>query len=162
MYATGLEHAAAFAFDAQNRLWVATADYTDGGDDGVYVVPAAGSDPVKVISAVHTPLGLVWYHDSLYVASKERVVAYSGLHGTTFATHRTVVSLPSGVGEVNNLVVAPNGRMLLGVSAPCDHCTPTSKYSGAILSFAPDGRDLAVYASGIRAPVGLDVLPELQ
>jgi glucose/arabinose dehydrogenase len=69
------------------------------------------------------------------------------------------VSLPSGVGEVNNLVVAPNGRMLLGVSSPCDHCAPTSKYSGAILSFAPDGRDLAVYASGIRAPVGLTFFP---
>jgi glucose/arabinose dehydrogenase len=159
VYATGLEHVAAFAFDAEDRLWIATAEYTDTGNDAVYVVTAAGASPVKVIRAVHTPLGLVWYHGSLYVASKESVVAYGGLQGTRFATHRTIVSLPSGVGEVNNLVVAPNGRMLLGISSPCDHCTPASKYSGALLSFTPDGKDLRVYASGIRAPVGLTYFP---
>ncbi len=49
--------------------------------------------------------------------------------------------------------------MLLGVSSPCDHCTPASRYSGAILSFAPDGTELQVYASGIRAPVGLTYFP---
>lgn len=160
VYATGLAHAAAFAFDAEGRLWVATAAYTDTDTDAVYVVTSPGATPVKVITGVHTPLGLVWYRGSLYVASKQNVAAYHGLKGTHFATHRTIVSLPSGVGEVNNLALAPNGRMLLGISAPCDHCTPASKYSAAILSFSPDGHDLQVYASGIRAPVGLAFFPK--
>jgi glucose/arabinose dehydrogenase len=159
VYATGLTHAAAFALDAQHRLWVATADYTDSGTDGVYLVAASGAKPVAVITGTHTPLGLLWLDGTLYVASKARVDAYSGLHGTRFANHRTVVTFPANVGEVNNIVVAPNGRLLVGISAPCDHCTPTSKYSGAIVSFRPDGRDLQVYASGIRAPVGLTYFP---
>ena len=38
-YATGLVHATAMAFDSQGRLWVATADYSDAGQDALYVVP---------------------------------------------------------------------------------------------------------------------------
>ncbi len=159
VYAGGLTHAAAFALDAQQRLWVATADYTDDGKDGVYLVASTGATPVAVISGLHTPLGLLWHDGTLYVASKARIDAYSGLQGSKFTKHRTVLTLPAQVGEVNNIVLAPSGRLLVGISAPCDHCTPTSKYSGAIISVATDGTGLAVYASGIRAPVGLTFFP---
>ncbi len=159
VYATGLEHASAFAFDTQGRLWVATADYEDKGTDAVYLVEKAGADPVKVIADLHTPLGLLWNKGSLYVSSKERVDAYSGLDGTEFTTQKTIVTLPAGVGEVNGLALAPDGRVLLGISAPCDHCTPESEYSGAIVSFQPDGSDLQVYTNEIRAPIGLVYYP---
>jgi glucose/arabinose dehydrogenase len=159
VYAGGLTHAAAFALDAQQRLWVATADYTDTGKDGVYLVAASGATPVEVISGLHTPLGLVWHDGVLYVASKARIDAYSVLQGSKFTKHRTVLTLPAQVGEVNNMVLTSSGRLLVGVSAPCDHCTPTSKYSGAIISVRPDGSELQVYASGIRAPVGLTFFP---
>jgi glucose/arabinose dehydrogenase len=43
----------------------------------------------------------------------------------------------------------------MGVSASCDHCTPASKWSAAVVSFDPDGTDLRIVASGIRAPFGL-------
>jgi glucose/arabinose dehydrogenase len=49
--------------------------------------------------------------------------------------------------------------MLVGITSPCDHCTPANQYSGAIVSFLPDGSDLRVYASGIRAPIGLAYYP---
>ena len=159
VYATGLTHASAFAFDAEGQLWVATADYSDTGADGVYLVAKAGATPVKVIAGLHTPLGLLWYQGTLYVASKERVEAYSGFDGSSFTTVRSVVSLPAGVGEVNGLAASPDGRFVLGISAPCDHCTPTSEYSGSIVSFLPDGSGLRVDVSGIRAPVGLAYYP---
>jgi glucose/arabinose dehydrogenase len=49
--------------------------------------------------------------------------------------------------------------MVMGVSASCDHCTSTSRRSAAIVSFRPDGSDLRVYASGIRAAIGLTYYP---
>jgi len=159
VYATGLKHAAAFAFDSTGRLWVATADESDTGHDRVYLVPATGATPVTVITGLHTPLGILWYRDSLYVAAKSGVTAYGGFDGTRFTTRRAVVTLPSGVGEVNGIVLATDGRMLVGISAPCDHCVPASKYSGSIIAFRGNGRDLTVYASGIRAPVGLAFAP---
>lgn len=159
LYATGLAHAAAFALDAQQRLWVATAAYTDTGNDGVYLVAAAGAKPVEVVSNLHTPLGLVWHDGTLYVASKERIDAYSNLIRAKFTARRTVVTLPTNVGEVNNMVLATDGRLLVGITAPCDHCTPTSKYSGAIVAVRTDGTGLALYASRIRAPVALAYYP---
>jgi glucose/arabinose dehydrogenase len=155
VYATGLQHVSAFAFDSAGRLWVATAAYEDDSGDGIFVVAQSGSTPLEVVSGVHTPLGLLWLHNTLYVAGQGGVTAYGGFDGARFSTTRTVLSLPSGVGEVNELAAAPDGRLWLGVSAACDSCIPTSSVSAAVLSFLPGGSSLRVEASGIRAPVGL-------
>jgi glucose/arabinose dehydrogenase len=155
VYATGLKTASAFALDSNGRLWVATADYTDRSKDGLYVVTGAGAAPREVVSGLHTPLGLLWYGGSLFVSSHARVDAYAGFDGVAFATHHTILTLATNVGENNALVLAPDGRMLIGISAPCDHCTPSNPDSAAIISFLPDGSDVQVYASRIRAPVGL-------
>jgi glucose/arabinose dehydrogenase len=158
VYATGLTHVSAFAFDPHGRLWVATAAAADAGDDGVYVVPAAGETPKKVMSS-HTPLGLLWVEDTLYVSSAGRVDAYSGLDGATFADHRTVITFDDGVGEVNGLALAPDGRIELGISAPCDACDPDSDLSASIVSFVTDGSDLRVDVAAVRAAVGLAYRP---
>jgi len=159
VYGRAPKAVAAIAFDAEGRLWVSTAAYDDTGTDGVYLFHGRGAAPVRVIAGLHTPLGLLWVGDSLYVASKERVEVYRGLRGAQFTSDRTIVLLPSGVGESNGLVRAPDGRLQLGISAPCDHCTPASRYSATIVSFRPDGSDLRVDARGIRAPVGLAYHP---
>jgi len=159
VYARGLPRVAAFAFDPQGRLWVATADSTDRGKDGVYLVARAGATPVEVVPGLHTPLGLLWYQGSLYVSSASRVDAFSDFNGTAFVTERAVITLPAGVGESNTLAVAPSGRIWMGISAPCDHCVPSSPWSAAVVSFLPDGSGLRVEASGIRAPVGLAFYP---
>ncbi len=157
-YTTGPVHLSAFAIDGQGRLWLSTAAATDDGTDGVYLVARAGAEPLEVISAMHTPLGLLWIHEVLYVASKDRIDAFGGFNGTTFTTHRTVITFPSGTGEVNGLVQAPDGRLWVGISAPCDHCS-TSPPSAAVLSLRTDGSDEQVEARNIRAAVGLAFVP---
>ena len=159
MYATGLKNASAFAFDADGQLWAATASYDDTGTDHVYLITKEGATPIKVLSGLHTPLGLLWYRGSLYVASKGRVDAYRGFDGTKFATHTTILTLPDGVGDSNQIVLTADGHMLMGVSAACDHCVPDTEYSAAIVSFLPDGSDLQVYAKRVRAAIGLTYFP---
>src|SRR5262249_61765530 len=102
------------------------------------------------------PLGLLWKGGELYVASDGRVDAYSGFSDGRFARHRVVLTEPSGHGSNDGLAALPDGRIALGISAGCDHCA-TSKWSGSIVSFRPDGSDVRVYASHIRAPYGLAV-----
>jgi len=131
VYAQAPANIAAFAFDPQGRLWVATANFTDAGGDGVYLIAGPGVPAMQVVAGLHTPLGLVWHDGSLYVASRERVDAYSDFDGTRFASQRTVLALPQGVGESNGLAVAPDGRLTMGISAPCDNCTPSLPWSGS-------------------------------
>jgi glucose/arabinose dehydrogenase len=120
----------------------------------LYVVRAAGARPVKV-AALRGPLGLVWVGKSLYVSSLAGVDRFSGLHGNTFSSHVRILTGPVAGAENNNIVRAPDGRLLMGVSATCDHCATTPKYSGAIDSFREDGADLRIYAKGVRAAYGL-------
>jgi glucose/arabinose dehydrogenase len=159
VYATGVVHASAFALDARGRLWVAASGATTHRGDGVYLVHRKGANPQKVVSGLTAPLGLVWSDGTLYVASLGAVHAYSGFDGTRFARSRLILDGPVKGGENNNLVLARDGRLLMGVSASCDHCVPASRYSAAIVSFNKDGNGLRVYARRIRAPFGLALDP---
>src|SRR3984957_13881479 len=127
--------------------------------DGVYVIAKQGAQPLKVVAGLNDPLGLAWYAGRLYVASVGRGDAYGGFNGHRFTTHERILSGPVVSGENNLLVMAPDGRFVMGVTATCDHCTPTSALSGSIVSFRPDGSDLRLYARGIRAPFGLAFMP---
>ncbi len=108
---------------------------------------------------VETPLGLLWSGETLFVSSKAGVDADTGFDGRRFSGHRVVVALPDGTGESNGLTLAPDGRIHMGSSAPCDHCGTTLPYSAAIVSFRADGTDVRVDARGIRAPIGLSYYP---
>ena len=114
---------------------------------------------MKVVSGPKGPLGLVWVGNELIVSSLGRVTVFGDLRGTRFAERKVILRGPAGSGENNNLVLAPDGRLIMGVSASCDHCTPRTRWSGSIVSFDPDGSDLRLYAGGIRAPFGLVFYP---
>jgi glucose/arabinose dehydrogenase len=159
VYATGLQHVSALATDAQGRVWVATAAARDKGKDSVYLVSGAGATPQKIVTDVHTPLGVVWIGDTLYVSQADSVLVLSGFDGAAFASRTTIVSFPEGTGEVNGITVGSDGRLYVGISAPCNACTPKQTFSASIVSFLPDGSDLQVFARDIRAAIGLQFFP---
>jgi glucose/arabinose dehydrogenase len=160
VYAQGPPTVAAFAFDSSGRLWLTAAGLNSYVHDGVYMIAKAGGQAVKVVSGLKNPLGILWHEGKLYVASLGRVDVFSGLHGTRFAERTWIVDGPVAKGENNLIASAPDGRLLMGVTASCDHCTPRSPFSGSIVSFRPDGSDLRIYAQGIRAPFGLAYAPD--
>jgi glucose/arabinose dehydrogenase len=158
-YAPGPKHLSGLAWGERGRLWLAAAGLGTHGTDGVYTRDPASRRVTKVIGGLNDPIGLLWMHGTLYVASVGRVDAFSDFDGRRFAHRRRVVDGPVRGAENNALVRAPDGRLLMGVSATCDHCTPRRRASGSIVSFWPSGKGLKVYASGIRAPIGLAFVP---
>ncbi len=159
VYARGVEHVSALAFDGRGRLWATASGATAHGGDGVFLVPRGGGRATRVVAGPRGPLGLVWVGRDLYVSSLGAVTRYSGFTGRSFRTHRTVLSGPVAGGENNNLVRAPGGRLLLGISSTCDHCHPASRFAATIVSFEPDGSGLRIVARGIRAAYGLAFYP---
>jgi glucose/arabinose dehydrogenase len=159
VYARGITHVSAFAFDARGRLWATASGANEHAGDGVYLVAHREARPVKVVAGPRGPLGLVWIGQSLYVSSLGVVTRFSGLDGTRFRERRTVLRGPVAGGENNNIVRAPDGRLLMGISSTCDHCVPPSRWAATIVSFRPDGRGLVTFAHGIRAAYGLAFYP---
>jgi glucose/arabinose dehydrogenase len=154
IYARGLPELSAFEFDRAGRLWVTRSGATGHRNDGLYLVRAAGARPVEV-ARLRGPLGLVWVGDRLFVSSLDGVDRFSGFNGRAFSSRTRILAGPVAGAENNNIVRAPDGRLLMGVSATCDHCTTTPRYSGAIVSFRADGTGLRIYARGVRAAYGL-------
>jgi len=159
VYAKGPPTVAALAFDPQGRLWLAAAGLEAHARDGVYLIAKSGGPAAKVISDLNDPLGLLWHAGELYVSSLGRVDAFGGFNGSRFTEHTRILSGPVPRGENNALVLGPDGRFVMGITASCDHCLPKSQWSGAIVSFRPDGSGLRLYAGRIRAPVGLAYVP---
>jgi glucose/arabinose dehydrogenase len=155
IYAQGPRHVSAFAIDSRGRLWATAAGLTGHENDGLYLIARPGTEAVKVAGGLVDPLGVVWVDGKLLVSSLGKVTAFSGFDGRHFRSRRVILDGPVKGGENNNLALAPNGQVVMGVSASCDHCTPTSKWSASVVSFNPDGTDLRTVASGIRAPFGL-------
>ena len=158
VYATGLQLMSAFAFDARGRLWVTTSGANTHATDGLYLVSRPGARPIRIAS-FRGPLGLVWIRRTLFVSSLGRVDALAGLTGTHFASRTTILVGPKGGGENNNLVESPAGKLVMGVSASCDHCVPASRWSGSIVGFDPSGANLHLFARRVRAPFGLAFYP---
>ncbi len=159
VYAQGITHVSAFAFDTRGRLWATASGADTHAGDGVFLVQRPGGRALEVVSGPKGPLGLVWIGKSLYVSSLGAVTRFSGLDGTRFGARRTVLRGPVPGGENNNLVRAPGGRLVMGISSTCDHCVPPSRFAATIVSFEPDGSDLASFARGIRAAYGLVFYP---
>src|SRR5262249_35795152 len=76
--ADGRSTVSAPAFAADGGLWALTAAYKDDGTDALYVIESNGATPVRVLTGLHTPMGLFWYDGWLYVASGTTVDAYRG------------------------------------------------------------------------------------
>ena len=146
----------AFTFDSRGRLWIASSGATSHSADGIYLVARAGAHPAKVIASIRGPLGLQWVGQSLFVSSLDGVTRFSGLTKSGRFAHRALVLHgPVSGAENNNLVLAPDGRLVMGVSATCDHCSNTPRFSGAVVSFRTDGSDLRIVARRVRAAYGL-------
>jgi glucose/arabinose dehydrogenase len=159
VYGNGPATLAAAMFDRQGRLWLTAAGLETHTQDGVYVIAKPGGRAIKVVSGLSDPLGLASYRGRLYVSSIGRVDAYGGFNGSRFTEHSRILDGPVAGGENNGLLLAPDGRFLMGITASCDHCAPRSRWSGSIVSFRPDGSGLRLFARRIRAPVGLAYVP---
>ncbi len=134
VYAKGPPTVASLAFDSQGRLWLAAAGLeAHARGDGVYMIARPGGPAVKVVSGLEDPLGLAWFEGRLYVASTGRVDSFGAFNGRRFTEHTRIIDGPVAGGENNLLLMTPTGRFLMGVTATCDHCTPSSGWSGSIV-----------------------------
>jgi glucose/arabinose dehydrogenase len=152
-FAHGVSHPTAMAYGPDGRIYVTETD-------GRVVSIARGTPKPRVLArGLRTPLGLAWRGRTLFVSEQGRLERAVLSHGRLVKRKVLVSGLPYGEHQQDGVVSGRDGRLYLGSGSTCDACRERDRRSAAVLSLRPDGRDLRVYATGLRNPFGLAVQP---
>lgn len=142
----------AFAFDDQDRLYIATEE----GDLLRVTGPAAGATPTEVVTVaegIFVPLGLAFYDGALYISSRGEITKFTDEDGDgepdTFQTIINDIPAP-GNHQNNGPAIGPDGKLYVPVGSTCDACGQEDERNAAVLRFNLDGSHPEVFARGLR------------
>lgn len=137
----------------------------DGDGDGV------AETRTVFLQGLHSPFGMALVGDRLYVANANALVRVPYVAGATAiaAAPEKIVDLPGKGDELNHhwtksLLASRDGsRLYVGVgsnSNVAENGLAAEAQRAAVLEIDPATRDVRVFASGLRNPVGLDWHPD--
>ncbi len=113
-------------------------------------------DPFLVAGGLELPTTLTVYDGALYVASVGGLVRLDPApDGKTFDRQSVLVpDLPGADGGFwpGSVRVGPDERLYVGTGAGCTFCDGSDVRSGMLISYALDGGDRRIEASGLRDP----------
>lgn len=114
---------------------------TDTDQDGL------PDSALVVADGLTLPNGLAYHENALYIAGGPHLYRLPA----NGAVETLVDDLPVGSsGWAGSVIVGPDDRLYVSIGTGCDDCVPAQKDQGAILSFALDGTDAALVATGLR------------
>jgi glucose/arabinose dehydrogenase len=107
--------------------------------------------PQIIAEDLTLPNALKYAEGALYIAGGSHIYRLDA--GDTLTT--LVDDLPSGTGFWTGGIAVGDGRIFVGIGAPCEACIWDDPARGSVLSFALDGSDQRIEARGLRYPIGL-------
>jgi len=118
------------------------------------------------LSGLKGAFGMALLGERLYIGNTDAIVVFAYRPGDThISEHReTILSLPVGGHYTRNVIIDQDGRKLyvaVGSRSNVDEDRHDAKdpTRAAILQADLDGRNMRVFASGLRNPVGMDWEP---
>ena len=130
------------------------------------VVPRgdAGPDVIELISDLETPNGIAYHEGDLYVAEISRILVYrdvmNHLSGLSAADVLDVELPDERHHGWRYIAFGPDGKLYVGIGAPCNICDRDAEGFAQIWRMNPDGSDKETFAQGIRNTVGFTWHPE--
>jgi glucose/arabinose dehydrogenase len=163
LVASGLGTPTSFAFGGGN-VFEGDGGNSESGppNGGVYVL--GNGKATKLPNSPNFVAGLAWRGGTLYVSSgtvtktgmKYQLLAWSGWNGSTFTKRRAIYTAPKGFDGFNGLAFGSDGRLYVGADVGLtdnnDHGPATTPYEYEIVSLKTNGKDLKVFAKGMRQP----------
>lgn len=163
LYAGNLPGARSMALGAQGTLFVGTR-----GEGKVYAVvgrTAAGQPRKRYVIAegLDSPNGVAFRNGSLYVAEIGRVIRFDGIEDRLDHPPAPVVVNDSFPKKSHHgwkfIRFGPDNKLYVPVGAPCNVCEERDPRFASIMRMDPDGKNLELFASGVRNSVGFDWQP---
>ena len=122
------------------------------------------ADAVVVIATgLNAPNGVAFRNGALYIAETSRILRFDNIEANLEAPLPPVVVNDEFPKDTHHgwkyIAFGPDDRLYVPVGAPCNVCERDDKRYATIMRMLPDGRDLEVFARGVRNTVGFDWHP---
>ncbi len=157
-YARGLRNPRWLAIAPNGALFVA-----ETGPGRVLVLTHAHAQPSVFAHGLRRPFGIAFHGHYVYIADTNEVLRYPFNAQTNRATGpaQKILALPGGgMHFTRSIAFSRQGRhMFVSVGSDCNVCIEKDPRRAAVLEATPEGKDMHIYASGLRNSVGLGVNP---
>lgn len=160
VWAEGIPEARSLALGSKGTVFVSNRLQSN-----VYAVIDQGGkrEVKKILSGMSSPNGLAFADNTLYVAERERIVAYANIedHLDAVPAPRVVIDgLPKQPGHFwKTLAVGPDGKLYFNIGSP-QNITMPDYLQAAILRVDPKTGVMEDYAHGVRNSVGMAFNPQ--
>ncbi|HAT1846392.1 TPA: sorbosone dehydrogenase family protein [Legionella pneumophila] len=119
-----------------------------------------GTRVLTIASGLNMPNGVAFHQGSLYVAEVGRILRFDNIESNLNNPPKPTVittKLPKEKAHGWRFIsFGPDGRLYIGVGAPCNVCLMDDPHYATIMRMEANGQNLEVYAKGIRNTVGFD------
>ena len=160
LWAEGIPEARSLALGSKGTVFV-----SNRLQSSVYaVIDKGGKREVKrILKGMNSPNGLAFVDGTLYVAERERILAYANMedHLDAAPEPRVVIDgLPKQVGHFwKTLAVGPDGKLYFNIGSP-QNITMPEYLQASIVRVDPKTGVMEDYAQGIRNSVGMAFNPQ--
>jgi glucose/arabinose dehydrogenase len=153
LYSGDTPQARSLALGAKGTLFVGSAG------DKVYAIAPGGRARV-VASGLQAPHGVAFRDGALYVAEIGRILRYDGIEERLENPPKPVIiaeDLPTERHHgLKPIRFGPDGKLYIGIGAPCNACEPKEGYGVIQRLDANPGAKRETFARGVRNSVGFD------
>jgi glucose/arabinose dehydrogenase len=132
----------------------------------VYAVANGGTAKAKVYTiakGLDEPNGVAFHNGALYVAEISRVTRYDNIEERLADPPKPVLVNGTFPDKSHHgwkfIRFGPDGKLYVPVGAPCNVCDSKDPRFASIMRMGPDGKNLEIFARGVRNTVGFDWHP---
>jgi len=163
LYAAKVPGARSLALGAKGTVFVGTR-----GEGKVYALVEKPGTPrtrelLTIASRLKSPNGVAFRDGALYVAEINRVLRFDRIEERLRNPPAPVVVNDTFPTETHHgwkfIRFGPDGRLYVPVGAPCNVCESRDPRFASIMRLNPDGKELEIFAHGVRNSVGFDWHP---
>ena len=163
VYADGVENARSLALGDRGTVFVGNRS-----EDRVYALIDADQDfkaEWKIIIAedLEMPNGVAFYKGDLYVAEVDKIWKYPNIEENLDDIPEAELISDAFPSDRHHgwkyIAVGPDEKLYVPVGAPCNVCLKENELYSTICRMDLDGKNLKVYAKGVRNSVGFDWHP---